>query len=1019
MAALDRESPDERNRYLDEACGDDRELRRRVDALLQSYADSGSFLERPVLADEKTLGLNPATDPAGPRPPVDDQPDLPDPNSDPLSLDFLQPSDSPDSLGRLGQYEVREVVGRGGMGVVLKANDTKLNRIVAVKVLAPELASSAAARKRFVREARAVAAVSHQHVVTIYAVEDDQLPYLAMEFIDGQSLQEKIDRQGQFPLREILRIGRQIAAGLAAAHGQGIIHRDIKPANILLQNGIERVQITDFGLARAVDDVAITRPGEVAGTPQFMSPEQAQGQPVDQRSDLFSLGSVLYTMCTGRPPFRADTTVAILRRICDDTARPIREVNPDVPEWLVEIVERLLAKQPEDRFETAAEVAELLGRHLAHVQDPGSTPFPGRLSAAERRPVGRARRRRFWLAAAIILLTVVGSLGLTEATGVTQLTASVIRVVTGEGTLVIEVDDPQVGITIDGDDLVITGAGPQEVRLKPGQYRVQATSGGQLVKQELVTIQRGGRRVVSVSLEDAQGSTAQIGGTDAGWVSLFNGRDLTGWKTHPDRPAGWTVEDGILVGRSGRGSYLFSERGDYEDLHLRVEAKINERSGSGVFCRSEFGLSAPALHPLGYEAVITGHVEPGQTGSLQKGPLHLVEYGQRLVPPDAWFTLEIISSGNRIVVMVNGQVTADCVDDKKPYLKGHIALQVLGAGVIQFRKIEIKELPPGGFEGESLGTEDPTARPYGLSSKATDAQRLDELSKSIEANPRDASLLEARGRLYAQLEKYDEAARDFIHANELLASPAGWDATSALFDSLMQHEEVFAQIAELRPDDRDLWFQRGDYYVLRGQWQRAQPAHARASDLCMFAHHYALVLLLTADEEGYRRLCRDAAAEFGQTDEPNAALQLARICSAGPQSGIDPARIVEWAQLSLRSGRNKYRLQALALACNRASQFDQAVTILQEGMDLPKGMMPKSAAAFPLALAHRGLGQEEEARKWYQIGVTELEWIKPQKQDHPVSWASWHWLTVNVWYREAKAVFEPDEAQGPKNEKPK
>jgi formylglycine-generating enzyme required for sulfatase activity/predicted Ser/Thr protein kinase len=501
MAALDRESPDERSRYLDEACGDDRELRRRVDALLQSYADSGSFLERPVLADENTLGFIPATDPDGPQPPADDPPNAPDAGSDPISLDFLQPSDAPGSLGRLGQYEVREVVGRGGMGVVLKANDTKLNRIVAVKVLGPELASNAAARKRFVREAQAAAAVSHQHVVTIYAVEEDQLPYLAMEFIDGQSLHEKIDRQGQLQLREILRIGQQMAAGLAAAHAQGIIHRDIKPANILLENGIERVRITDFGLARAVDDVEITRPGEVAGTPQFMSPEQALGQRVDPRSDLFSLGSVLYTMCTGRPPFRADTTVAVLRRICDDTARPIREVNPDVPEWLVEIVERLLAKQPDDRLQTAAEVAELLGRHLAHVQDAGSTPFPGRLAAAERRPGGRARRRRFWLAAALILVTLVGSLGLTEATGVTRLTASVIRVVTGEGTLVIEVDDPQVSITIDGDDLVITGAGPQEVRLKPGQYQVRAAKDGQVVKQELVTIQRGGQQVIRVALE--------------------------------------------------------------------------------------------------------------------------------------------------------------------------------------------------------------------------------------------------------------------------------------------------------------------------------------------------------------------------------------------------------------------------------------------------------------------------------------------------------------------------------------
>jgi len=137
-----------------------------------------------------------------------------------------------------------------------------------------------------------------------------------------------------------------IAAGLAAAHAHGLVHRDIKPSNILLENGVERVKITDFGLARAVDDVEVTRSGEVIGTPQFMSPEQAQGKPVDPRSDLFSLGAVLYTMCTGRSPFRAESTVAVLRWVCDDVPRPIRQVNPDIPEELVAVIDRLLAKDP-------------------------------------------------------------------------------------------------------------------------------------------------------------------------------------------------------------------------------------------------------------------------------------------------------------------------------------------------------------------------------------------------------------------------------------------------------------------------------------------------------------------------------------------------------------------------------------------------------------------------------------------------------------------------------------------------
>ena len=523
MAALDRESPDERTRYLGQACGNDRELRRRVDALLQSYADSGSFLERPVLADEATLGLDSITDRAGPPPRADDQADLPDPNSDPVSLDFLQPSDAPDSLGRLGQYEVRAVVGVGGMGVVLRAHDPKLNRIVAVKVMAPQFVVNPTARKRFLREAQAIAAVTHPHVIAIHAVDQtEKTPYLVMEFIDGLSLQEKIDRCGHLEVKEILRIGAQIAAGLAAAHAHGLVHRDIKPSNILLENGVERVRITDFGLARAVDDVGVTRSGDVAGTPQFMSPEQAQGKPVDHRSDLFSLGAVLYTMCTGRSPFRAETTVAVLRRVCDDVPRPIREVNPDVPEQLVAIIDRLLAKDPEERFQTAQEVSDLLMGYLAHLQDPASTPPPEPLSvrpatdrktrAAGAAPVGRWPRRALTVAAAVLLGLCV-SVAVTEATGVTHLAAAILRIATGAGTLVVEVDDPQVSITIDGEDLVITGAGPQEVRLKPGQYRVQAAKGGQVVKQELVTIERGGRQVLRVALEPRMTPLAKEGPT--------------------------------------------------------------------------------------------------------------------------------------------------------------------------------------------------------------------------------------------------------------------------------------------------------------------------------------------------------------------------------------------------------------------------------------------------------------------------------------------------------------------------
>ena len=220
-----------------------------------------------------------------------------------------------------------------------KALDAALNRYVAIKILAPHLGSSGAARKRFSREGQAAAAVVHDNVIEIYGVaEAAGLPYLVMPYVRGPSLQRRLDDEGPLAVVEILRVGMQAAAGLAAAHAQGLVHRDVKPANILLADGIERVKLTDFGLARAADDASLTKTGIIAGTPQYMSPEQARGEPVDQRSDLFSLGSVLYAMCTGRPPFRAETSYGVLRRITDEEPRPIREINPDIPDWLCGIV---------------------------------------------------------------------------------------------------------------------------------------------------------------------------------------------------------------------------------------------------------------------------------------------------------------------------------------------------------------------------------------------------------------------------------------------------------------------------------------------------------------------------------------------------------------------------------------------------------------------------------------------------------------------------------------------------------
>jgi hypothetical protein len=325
-----------------------------------------------------------------------------------------------------------------------------------------------------------------------------------MQFVAGQSLQDRLDRTGPLPLPEILRIGMQTASGLAAAHAQGLVHRDVKPANILLENGVERVKLTDFGLARAADDASLTQSGTVAGTPSFMSPEQAEGKPVDHRSDLFSLGSVLYAMCTGRLPFRAGTSMGVLKRVCEDTPTPIRETNPDIPDWLAAVVEKLHVKNPADRYQSASEVAELLGRHLAHVQHPSVVPLPAVANVGKPPVPDRPGRRNRSAVAAAVLVAMLAVLGTTEATGVTNVRATVIRIFTPEGTLVVETDDPAVKVVVEGDgDLVITGAGPQEVRLRAGSYRLRATKDGKPVKldRDLVAISRGDRQIVRVWLE--------------------------------------------------------------------------------------------------------------------------------------------------------------------------------------------------------------------------------------------------------------------------------------------------------------------------------------------------------------------------------------------------------------------------------------------------------------------------------------------------------------------------------------
>ena len=321
--------------------------------------------------------------------------------ADPISLSFLDPPSHPEMLGRIGRYEVERLVGAGGMGVVLKGYDTELHRTVAIKVLSPHLVHHGGARQRFAREAQSAASVVHEHVIPIHDVNVSGVhPYLVMQYVAGESLQGRVDRDGPLPMDEVLQIGIQVCSGLAAAHRHGLVHRDVKPANVLLESNVDRVLLSDFGLARAADDASLTRSGMISGTPHYMSPEQAQGLSVDCASDLFSLGCVLYFMVAGHPPFRASGAMAVLNRICLHPHRPVDEQRNQVPVALADLIDQLLSKDAKRRPKSADVVVQRLTQLLSDFRS-------SRRNLLSRRQ--RARRRMGALT--VLCITALAGIG--------------------------------------------------------------------------------------------------------------------------------------------------------------------------------------------------------------------------------------------------------------------------------------------------------------------------------------------------------------------------------------------------------------------------------------------------------------------------------------------------------------------------------------------------------------------------------------------------------------------------------
>jgi len=419
---------------------------------------------------------------------------------DPRKLfDFLSPPEETGEIGRLGPYRILELLGIGGMGIVFKAEDPSLHRVVALKVLQPMLANRAECRERFRREAQAAALVEHDNIVPIYHVgEERAIPYLAMPLLSGRSLDDLLKTTSKLDMRQVVQYGCQIAQGLKAAHDRGVIHRDIKPANIWIeaaQGG--RAKILDFGLARNIgeDSIRLTRLGTVLGTPAFMAPEQANDLPVDHRCDLFSLGCVLYTMCTSTLPFAGRTTIGILASLANTSPTPPDKLNPNVPPILSDLIMKLLEKDPAQRISSAAEVIQVLNR-LQVSAKADAVVEPGMA-----RPARFSRRLSTMVAAGLLGLALL-------LVGVVMYQ---LYYRTENGTLVIEVDK-EADVRFQNGELHIYDAASKlqytlkasekNKKLPAGKYLIKlATADGVKLETEKFEIVKNGQAKVRVTID--------------------------------------------------------------------------------------------------------------------------------------------------------------------------------------------------------------------------------------------------------------------------------------------------------------------------------------------------------------------------------------------------------------------------------------------------------------------------------------------------------------------------------------
>ncbi len=416
---------------------------------------------------------------------------------------------SPDELGRLGDYRVLRILGRGGMGFVFLAEDIKLRRRVALKVMRPSEARKRGGAERFLREARAAAAVEHDNIVTILQVGEDRgIPFIAMPLLQGESLRSILNRESRVPQSRAIAICRQVAEGLQAAHQTGLIHRDIKPDNLWIESSKDRVKLLDFGLVRELDsEDGLTVHGTVLGTPSYMSPEQAAGERVDHRSDLFSLGAVFYQMLSGKSPYAGNNLTSTLMNVARAQPQPLSSLVPGLDAELVSLVTRLNSRDPRDRPQSAAEVVKLLKDIEDRLASPPETPkLPEKTKqpeslkqldikvASPRRTVSRSAKPP----TSRMLKYSLGAGG-----AFVMLLAITFFVRLGKYQVQITVDDPAISLKVDGNDILIEDDRAL-TRLSAGNHKLMVSRDGLSTLTDEFQVTKNGKNMIHVAIVEGK-----------------------------------------------------------------------------------------------------------------------------------------------------------------------------------------------------------------------------------------------------------------------------------------------------------------------------------------------------------------------------------------------------------------------------------------------------------------------------------------------------------------------------------